>query len=383
MTSTLHAPLPTRIAVASRRPATLGSAPAGAFSLAIGEPYAGTPGPVVDAAVAALHAGRTRYESFSGSPRLRERLAAHLTARAGTTVDTGNVVISHGGSAGLAATVLSVVGPGDTVVLPEPTYSLYADQVAMAGGDVRWVGLRPDGGLALDALEAAVDGARLVIVCNPGNPTGAVIPPEDLATVVDLTARAGCYLLVDEAYGDIVFDGLTPHTAASAFPAEHVLCAGTFSKTFAMTGWRVGWIAAASTDVAARINLVHRTINGPLSTFVQDAAAAALELPDSHFDDLRRGYQHRRDIVVDALRGHPRIEMARPRGAFYAFPRIDTGVPTADLVDRLARAGVLVRDGAEFGPSGARHVRLSFATGIDELRTGLDRLTAVLAGETP
>jgi aspartate aminotransferase len=169
-----------------------------------------------------------------------------------------------------------------------------------------------------------------------------------------------------------------PPAAATFDRAHHVLCAGTFSKAWAMTGWRVGWIAAADPTLAARINLVHRTFNGPLSTFIQDAAIRALDLPEEYFIHLRRQFQTRRNIMCEALDATPNVTFTRPQGAFYAFPRVHADLPAGQLVTRLAQSGVAVRDGAEFGPSGVGHVRLSFATSIEDLQHGLRRFRAVL-----
>jgi aspartate aminotransferase len=375
-----------RITWASRRPATPGAAAADTVSLAVGEPFGPTPDRVTKAAITALHAGRTHYESFSGSPALRDRLARHINTQVGmtrdcptTVVDADNVVVTHGGSAGLAATILTLVAPGDRVVLPEPTYSLYADQVAMAGGVVHWVPLNADGGLPLHHLADAAVGARLIILCNPGNPTGTIIPSTDIDAVIDITRSSGSHLLIDEAYAGLVYDGTQVPPAAATFDrANHVLCAGTFSKAWAMTGWRVGWIAAADPTLAARINLVHRTFNGPLSTFIQDAAIRALDLPEEYFTHLRSQFEKRRNITCEALDATPNLTFTRPQGAFYAFPRVHADLPAGQLVTRLAQAGVAVRDGAEFGPSGVGHVRLSFATSIEDLQHGLRRFRAVL-----
>lgn len=367
-----------RLAATSRRPANLGARVDGAISLAMGEPFGGTPQPIVDAAVMALRSGRTRYEPLTGSPRLRARLAEHLTQRSGVALDAGNVVVTHGATAGLAAAILTLVRPGDVVVLPEPTYSLYADHVAMAGGQVRWVACGTTGRLPIDTLARAVAGARMVVLCNPGNPTGRVVPPDDIQALADLTDRHEAYLLVDEAYSDIVFDGLTVTTALTHLLTHpRIVGCGTFSKTYAMTGWRLGWIVARA-DLADRINLVHRTINGSLATFVQDAALAALDLPAEYIERLRREFEIRRDLVVEALSSVPTVELATPQGAFYAFPRIHGCTDSHEITTRLAADGVLVRAGREFGPSGEGHLRVSFATDLATLEEGLDRLATGL-----
>jgi aspartate aminotransferase len=371
--------LPERIRAASRRPRTLGGAVPGAISLAMGEPDSNTPTPVVEAAVRALRAGRTRYSQITGSPDLRQELASHLAQSQGLRVDPANVVVTHGGSAGLAATFLALLNPGDRVLLPEPTYSLYADHAAMAGARAEWISTRPDGSIDLQKLAAAASGARMLILCNPVNPTGMVFSKADIEGIGTLLRdHPGLYLLADEAYSDIVFDDIAFTSALTLTSVrDRVVLAGTFSKSYSMTGWRIGFICAA-TDVAEKINLVHRTINGPLNTFVQDAAVEALRIPDKDLHTLSARFQRRRDLVMQRLGRLDAVSVVRPLGAFYAFPRVDSALSSVELVQRLADGGVLVRAGSEFGPSGEGHIRLSFATDEASLEEGLRRFTHVI-----
>lgn len=371
--------VPERIRAASRRPKTLGDVAPGAVSLAMGEPDGDTPSVIVDAALRALHAGRTRYSPITGSPDLRRELAAHLSRVHGQSFGSANVVVTHGGSAGLAAAVLTLVKPGDHVLIPEPTYSLYADQVAIAGGEVVWVPTRADGSLDLPRLATLAPAARLIILCNPVNPTGGVFAEADIRGLGEvLRQHPHLRLLSDEAYGDIVFDDTVFVSALTLTSTlDQVVLSGTFSKSYAMTGWRVGFVCAAA-QVAEQINLVHRTINGPMNTFVQDAAVGALRTPDSELRALAASYQRRRDLVMRHLDGLDRVSLARPRGAFYAFPRIDSRLSAEQLAGRFAEGGVLLRAGTEFGPSGEGHVRLSFATDEASLEHGLDRFVRVV-----
>jgi aspartate aminotransferase len=190
----------------------------------------------------------------------------------------------------------------------------------------------------------------------------------------------GCFLVSDEAYADIVFDGAAYFSSLDQ-PSlqDRVICCGTFSKSYAMTGWRLGYVIAAA-PVADAINLVHRTFNGALNTVVQDAAVAALALPDTVVADLRGQYQRRRDLVVERLAVLPGVQLATPQGAFYAFPRVRTHLSSDELTAQLAAAGVLVRSGREYGPSGEGHFRISFATDLDSLDAGLGRIVGVLEG---
>jgi aspartate aminotransferase len=367
-----------RVRAASTRPSDLGGSSLDSISLATGELTETTPALIVNAAIESLISGRTKYERVSGSPRLRSRIAEALNAEGADKLNSDNVVVAHGASGGLAAAMLTLVNPGDVVVLPEPTYSLYADQVAMVGGKVRWVPNDVGGRPRLGALSAAMPGARLLVVCNPSNPTGYVLEAQELTAIVGLAAQHGANVIFDEAYRDIVFDGISFSSAAPLVPGSpHVLCCGTFSKSFAMTGWRLGWVLA-DRDTADAINLVHRTINGPLSTFVQDAASSVFGLPREHLQRVVSELQDRRDLVCAYLGTIPGVDAAIPQGAFYAFPRVDRDLKSAEVTSRLATSGVLVRAGSEFGPSGEGHIRISFASDIPRLKEGMERMAKCL-----
>lgn len=369
-----------RIKLTSRRPKNLGQSPQGAISLAMGEPDGDTPAAVVEAAVASLHAGRTHYAPLTGSNELRAAIAAFVAEGTGRPTSSEEVVITHGAAAGIAATMLALVQPGDRVLMPEPTYSLYADHLAMVGAEVVWVPNLDDGSVDFARIEELAGDARMVVICNPSNPTGLILTADQMATLAGIVARhPGLLLVSDEAYSEIVFDDL-PYASALSLPEvrDQVIMLGTFSKAYAMTGWRLGYVIAPPA-FADPINLVHRTINGSINTFVQDAAIEALKTPASELAALRDAYQRRRDIVVAELAGVAKVTVNRPTGAFYAFPRIDSPLTSQELVDAFAAGGVLVRSGAEFGPSGEGHVRISFATDDASLAEGLRRFAAVVA----
>lgn len=343
----------------------------------MGEPWQGTSPTIVDSAVESLRAGRTRYAPLAGSPTLREAIVEHLEGRHSRRFAQDQVVCTHGASGGLAATMLTIVRPGDRVVIPEPTYSLYADHVALAGGEVVWVANHPDGSVDVDAVVEALPGARLLVLCSPCNPTGNVVSAPELQELSEAAASVGALLLCDEAYCDIVFDGRSFCSVLDLPESDQVICARTFSKSYAMTGWRLGYVVAPP-RVASGINLVHRTFAGALSTFVQDAGIAALATPVDELAEYRAQYERRRDLVIERLQGLPGVTALRPQGAFYAFVRVDTELLADELTARCAEAGVLVRSGTEYGPSGEHAIRISFAVGLDELEEGMARLCKVL-----
>jgi aspartate/methionine/tyrosine aminotransferase len=357
----------------SRRPALI-PAPPGVVSLAMGEPDFPTPQPVVEAAVAALRAGETHYADQKGLWELRAALALRLPAHPGRTWSADDVVVTHGATGALAAVVLAMVGPGDRVIIPEPAYSLYADLVVLAGGTVDFVPLGRDLHWDLDALAAALPGAKMMIFSNPSNPTGIVHREQELKALGDLLDGSEVLVVSDEAYHHLVYSG---HEAVSALAIESLryktVYVQTFSKTYAMTGWRVGHLTGPREVVDAAAH-VHRTLLGSVNSAVQRAALAALDLPDGVVDTMVATYRRRRELVIAHLSDIPGLHLTPPEGAFYGFLRYDAARPSEEVVRELAERKVLVRGGAEYGPSGEGHIRISFAASEDDLRTGLSRI---------
>ncbi|MBD3010515.1 MULTISPECIES: pyridoxal phosphate-dependent aminotransferase [unclassified Streptomyces] len=367
-----------RIAAASRRTQQPQSR-ADLVSLAMGEPDFDTPPLVTEAAHASLRAGRTHYSPLLGEPALREALAGKLAATAGAPVSAADILITQGGTAGLAASILSLVNPGDKVVVPDPTYSLYADLVAMAGGVLDPVPLGPDLHWDLDRLADALDDARLFVFCNPVNPTGIVHGREELSALAELLDGTSTIVVSDEAYSDLDYTG-RPFTSAVSVDGlrERTVYCQTFSKSYAMTGWRVGYLWGPSPLIQAAAR-VHNTFNGSVNTFVQDAALVAVENCADDVVRMRAAYEERREIMRGELASIPGLTLSVPEGAFYQFPRYDLDLPSADVVAALRAHGVAVRPGSEFGARGEGHLRLSYAAGPRSIIEGVRRLADGLA----
>ncbi|MGW3645257.1 pyridoxal phosphate-dependent aminotransferase [Streptomyces sp. NPDC000878] len=369
-----------RIAAASRRtqqPQSGGDL----VSLAMGEPDFDTPKQVTEAAEASLRAGRTHYSPLLGEPALREALAEKLTGIASSPVSPTDLLITQGGTAGLAAAILGIVDPGDKVVVPDPTYSLYADLVSMAGGVVVPVPLAPDLHWDLDRLADALDGAKLFVFCNPGNPTGIVHSRGELEALADLLDGTPTLVISDEAYADLDFTG-RPFTSALALDGlrDRTVYCQTFSKSYAMTGWRVGylWGPTQLIQAAARI---HNTFNGSVNTVAQDAALVAVQTCGPDIARMRAEYETRREIMRTELARIPGLTLSSPEGAFYQFPRYDLDLPSAEVVAALRTTyGVAVRPGSEFGACGEGHLRLSYAASAQSVVEGVRRLADGLAG---
>ena len=348
------------------------------ISLAAGDPDFATPEHISQALAHALAAGATHYAQLQGDAELRAALADQVSDVANRSYGADQLLITHGASAGLAATILAAVDPGTKVVLPEPTYSLYADLVWMAGGEVSFVRHRPDLHLDLDGIAAAAPGARMVVVCNPCNPTGAVYTRDELEELASIAQENDLLVLSDEAYDHIVFDGVEFTSALEIDGlAERLVYVQTFSKTYAMTGWRIGYVAGSRPVVEAATR-VHRAFNGPLNSAVQRAALVAVTEPTDWPARMCREYRARRDIVSRMVQGVPGLELREPQGSFYAFIRYPCDVSSLEVVRQAAERGVAVRAGSEFGPSGEGHVRVAFSTGRELLIEGMERLLGLL-----
>ncbi len=348
-------------------------------SLAMGEPDFDTPARIIQAAMDALQSGYTHYAPLLGDKALCQALADEVSARSGNQVKTGEILVTHGGTAGLAAAILSIVNPGDRVVIPDPTYSLYADLVNMAGGVCVPMPCRPDLHWDLERLDQALTGARLFVFCNPGNPTGIVHSHEEIETLGKLAQRHNTLVIADEAYSDLVFTD-RPFTSVLQIPsfAGRTLFCQTFSKSYAMTGWRVGYLAGPAEMISAAAR-IHNTVNGSVNSAVQRAALFALT---ECKDDVKRMYdvyRERRVLMINGLATIPELALNEPEGAFYCFPSYSLPIPAIDIVSLLREQGIAVRPGSEFGAAGEGHLRLSYAASSDAINEGIRRLKRGLA----
>lgn len=371
-------PAITRIRQTSTRPAGV-APPEGTIDLSMGEPDFEAPPTVVEALHQALLDGHTHYGDLSGDPELRTLLAAQATRTRGAAVEPTQVSIGHGATGILAALMVALVGPGDTVVLPEPTYSLYGDLVEMVGGRTEWVPLRNDLQLDVEATVQSARGAKLLILCNPGNPTGAVFPRSDLAAVGAGLAGTDTVVVSDEAYSAFTYGREFASALEVPELRDRVVVVNTLSKTFALTGFRLGW-SIAPEHIAQAISQIGRTIAGAPNAAVQKAAIAALQAGDELFAGMKRVYAERCDLVVDRLGVVPGVTFEAPEGAFYAFFTHGVDMPSSEVRAALAESGVLLRAGSEYGPSGEGFLRMSFAASAEDIVEGIERVRHGLVG---
>ncbi|HYT88838.1 MAG TPA: pyridoxal phosphate-dependent aminotransferase [Gemmataceae bacterium] len=352
------------------------------ISLMRGQPDTPTAAHIVEAAEKALRDGRTGYPDNQGEPTLRQAVAEKLARDNGLTYDPGReILITDGATAGLATALGALIQPGDDVLLPDPIYDAYTGPIALWGGRAVSVSSTiREGRFVLDraALESARTAqARLVLLNTPWNPTGTVFTAEELRTVMDFAAARDLFVLSDEIYEALVYDGHR-HVSPAALSPEargRTLLVNSLSKTYAMTGWRVGYCAGPPELIGAMLLVLQQSSRGP-ATFVQDAAVSALRSDQASVERMRAEYQARRDLVVERLRGLPGVQPLVPEGGLFVMLDVRGLGRPSDEVRRflLREAGVVVIHGAAYGPGGEGTLRVSFAAGGTALEQGLERL---------
>ncbi len=352
------------------------------ISLGVGEPDFDTPERIVAAGVRSLHNGRTHYTSNYGTIELRRALAAHLERRSGVAYDPATeLLITVGASEAVDLALRATIDPGDEVILHEPSYVAYVPAVVFAGGVVRHVATTMDREFALDptAVEAAITPrTKALFLGYPCNPTGAVLPDEVQDELAALAERHDLLVYSDEIYDRLVY-GSHRHRAFSSLPGmrDRTILMGGFSKAYAMTGWRVGWLAAPA-GILEGIVKIHQYGIMSAGTTAQDAALEALTGGEADVERMRAEYDRRRRLVVDGFNamGLPTFE---PRGAFYAFPEVTTATglsSEAFAQDLIQEERVAVVPGSAFGPSGEGHVRACYAASEEQLVEALSRIAA-------
>ena len=367
-----------------RRFFDLASTMQGVVSLGVGEPDFPTPWTAREAAIHALEHGATTYTSNSGLLELREAVCADLDARYGVSYSPdAECLVTSGVSEGLDLALRALLNPGDEVIVPEPAYVAYAPCVAFAGGVPVAVALDPADSHRLDAdrIAAAVTPrTKAVLYGTPSNPTGAAASASDLADLAALAVREDLWLVADEIYDRLTYGGVHACTAAAPGAWERTVLLGGFSKSYAMTGWRVGYVAAPA-GVAALMHRIHQYTMLCAPHVSQVAALEAMRSAQADVEEMVADYDRRRRLFVKGL-NELGLTCPEPGGAFYAFPSVtSTGLSSAEFAERLlAEQKVAVVPGDVFGPSGAGHVRCSYATALPQLEEALERTGRFLAG---
>jgi len=345
--------------------------------LSIGEPDFATPEPIAAAVSDALGTGASSYTETVGLERLRFALAEKLSAANGIGADPRSELLVTPGAMGALFTAVQVLcDPGDEVLVPEPYWPNYRGHVASA--DAEFVALPTDDAFVPEPetlAAAATEDTTAVVLNTPANPTGAVVPPERLKALGAVAADNDLWIVADETYEDLVYDGATHHSLASAAGRfEHTVTIHSFSKSYAMTGWRVGYASAPEHVVDAMRVLQEHTISS-VAEPAQIAARAALDNREV-VDRIHDAFAARRELILDRLDAIGGIDPGQPEGAFYVFADVsELATDSHAFVERLMDdVGVAAVPGSVFGDAGEDHVRFSYATDVDTIETAMDRL---------
>ena len=346
-----------------------------------GEPDFPTPANIKQAAVRALDDNFTKYTNTGGTAELKQAVCEYHARHFGTAYKPAECLITVGGKHIIFNSVQALINPGDEVVIPVPYWVTYKDVVNYAGGQCVFVPTEESNGFAVTASMVAphlTARTKMVIVNSPSNPSGAVVDRAEFEKIYKLTSERGIYLMTDECYCFFLYDSQPFSIASLPGAKENVLVVGSLSKTYAMTGWRIGFGLMPTPIIGAMTKLQSHSTSNPTS-IAQKAAAEALRGPQDSVKTMLAEYRRRRDFVVQRLRSIPGVTCAEPRGAFYAYPNLGVligkaGIQnTVQLCERLlGEAKVAVVPGEAFGTE--QHIRLSYATSMKELERGLDRI---------
>lgn len=354
-----------------------------------GEPDFDTPDFIKEACIDALNAGKTKYAPAAGIPALRDALAEKYRNDNGIAgVTSQQIVVSPGGKYSCMLAIQAVVSPGDEVIIPAPYWVSYPEMVKLAGGvpKVIFAGMEADFKISPDQLRAAIsDKTRLVILNSPSNPTGAIYSREEMAALVEIALEAGIYIMSDEIYEYLLYDGVQ-HVSPASFSSEaaaSVITVAGFSKTFSMTGWRLGTLMAPAPIAKAVASLQSQTTSNA-TTFAQFGALAAMQQWDASMaavQTMLKSFDRRRLRLLEGLQSISGIQCARAQGAFYLFPKLgDFGMSSMDFsAQLLEEEKVAVVPGEGFGAPG--YMRLSYATSDDVIEKGLERLARFCANK--
>ena len=351
--------------------------------LEIGEPDFDTPANIIGAAKTAMDKGFTHYGPSAGMLETREAIASHISSDRDVNVTPDQVVVTPGGKPIIFFTELALLDPGDEVIYPNPGFPIYESMIDYIGAKRVPIRLREEKEFAFDVdeLESLVtDRTKLVIINSPQNPTGGVLPLETLQRLADLARERDFYVLSDEIYSQIIYEGEHRSIYAIDGMPERTIILDGHSKTYAMTGWRLGY-GVMPVAMAEKVGKLMTNSNSCTCSFTQMAGIEALKGPQDSVRAMVEEFRARRDLIVDGLNNLPGVSCHKPKGAFYVFPNITgTGRKSKELEEILMNeAGVAVLAGTAFGEFGEGYIRLSYANSQENIRRALDQIASVLA----
>ncbi len=348
----------------------------------IGEPDFTTPKNIIDAGVKALYDGHTHYTGSAGDFKNRTLYAEYLSKRYSCNLDGENIIITPGAKPIIFLTALAVIDPGDEVIYPDPGYPIYRSVVNFLEGVHKPYYLREESGFRFDAEEVkslVSDKTKLLILNSPHNPTGGVLTKEDLKLVIDLAMKHDFWILSDEIYSRILYG--REHVGVMNFPEafDRIILLDGHSKTYAMTGWRLGY-ACVNKEMAKHLTTLMTNANSCTAAFTQIAGVEALLGDQSVVEAMIAEFKERRDIIVEEMNKLPGVTCHKPEGAFYVFPNFKSyGKKSSELQQLFLDGGAAVLAGTAFGPGGEGYMRFSYATSKDNIKEGLSRVAKVLA----
>jgi len=351
--------------------------------LEIGEPDFDTPKHICKAAAKAMNNGQTHYCNSQGILPLRVEIAKEIERTRGISVDPERIVVTPGAKPIMFYSIIALIEEGDEAIYPNPLFPIYESMISFSGAKAVPVPLREELGFRLDIneLESKITPrTKLLIINSPHNPTGGVLEKDDICAIADLARRHDIVVLSDEVYEHIIYEG--EHYSIASVPGmlDRTILLSGFSKTFAMTGWRLGYAALPAELVNSIVRLIINSVSCT-TTFIQHAGIGALTGPRNSIPRMVGEFRKRRDLIVEGLNAIPGISCIRPKGAFYAFPNVKKlGVDSAQLADYLLQqAGVATLAGTDFGSYGEGYLRLSYATSQDNIRKALDRINTAVS----
>jgi aspartate aminotransferase len=348
--------------------------------LEIGEPDFDTPANIRAAAIRAIEEGFTHYGPSAGLPEVRETIAAYISKDRGLPVAMDQVVVTPGGKPVLTFAILACVDPGDEVIVPNPGFPIYESAVRFAGGTPVHLPLREERDFrfgAADIEPLLTKKTKMLVLNSPHNPTGSVLTPRDLDEIASLVRGKDIFVLSDEIYSKILYDGTHETIATRPDMAERTILLDGFSKTYAMTGWRLGY-GVMNPTLAKHVARLATNVYSCATSFVQRAAPEALNGPQDDVRAMIAEFQRRREVIVQGLNSIPGVRCAKPAGAFYVFPNVTgLGMKSSQVEEALLQeAGVAALSGTAFGSHGEGYVRFSYANSIENIREGLRRFEA-------
>lgn len=356
----------------------------GAINLCNGEPNFETPEHIKESGINAIKAGMTKYGTEPGLPAMRQAVADKYTREFKNQYDMSNVMITIGGVEGILLSLMTILNPGDEVIIPDPTYTCYLGQVMALGGVPVRVPLYEEHGFRLQAedLEKAITPkTKAVIISYPSNPLGAVLSREDGEKLAGVIEKHDLIVISDEVYEKILFDG-REHFSLSMIDSirDKVLVVNSLSKTYAMTGWRLGYVVGTDKEIMSHMFKMQQAVASCLPMFIMQAGADAINGPQDCVEEMRQHYQRRRDLLVNGLNDIPGMKCFKTEGSFCTFINIkEFGVTSWEFSkDLLINAGVMTVAGSAFGEMGEGYLRMCFANSDENIAEAISRLKKYL-----